>query len=94
MVVGTHHHCPWENQSGIQVEKSMPRLIVEASFSNKTKMQLRNVLDLRRPLGGDAKLWIEITALLHGQRLEEVSRLMAGKLREGIPVWRSSEQSQ
>ena len=72
----------------------MPRLFVEASFSNKMKMHSRKVLDLRRPLGGDAKLWIEITTLLHGQRLEEVSRLTADKLLEGIPVWRSSEQSQ
>lgn len=72
----------------------MLQLLVEASFRNKTKTHPQNVLDLRRPPGGGAKLWIEITRLLDGQRLEEVNRFTAGKLLEGILVWRSEEQSQ
>jgi hypothetical protein len=72
----------------------MLQLLVEASFRNKTKRHPQNVLDLRTPAGGGAKLWIEITRLLHRQRLEEVSRFTAGKLLEGILVWRSAEQSQ
>jgi hypothetical protein len=65
---------------------------VEMSFSKKMKMHLRNAP--RRSQRGGAKLWIEVTRLLHGQRLEEVSRLTADKLREGILVWSSEEKSQ
>jgi len=57
-------------------------------------MDLPNRLDLTASLAESGKLCVEITILLHGQRLEEVSRLVRGKLQEGILVWRSAEQSQ
>ena len=57
-------------------------------------MPLRNVSEVRERAGGGVKLWIEITRLLHGRRLEEVSRFTADKLLEGVLVWRSEEQSQ
>jgi len=75
------------------------RRFVEMSFCNtafgkKTRMCLQNAMEVRRPAGGGAKLWIEITRLLQRRRLEEVSRFTADKLLEGILVWRSAEQSQ
>ena len=67
MVVGADQHCCEEDQTGVQGEKGITRLFVKVSFSNRTKMHLRNALKLRREAWEGAEVWIEITALLHGQ---------------------------
>ena len=61
----------------------MLQLLVEAPFRNKTKMHPQNVLDLRRPPGGGAKLWIEITRLLNGQRLDGGQSIYGGQTSGG-----------
>jgi hypothetical protein len=67
VVVSADHNYFWGNQVRIRTEKSMLRLCVEVSFSKKMQVDLRNALALRREHGEGAEVWIEITALLHGQ---------------------------
>jgi hypothetical protein len=43
------------------------RLFVKVSFSTKTKTALTDVWDMRQEACEGAEVWIEITALLHGQ---------------------------
>jgi hypothetical protein len=71
----------------------MLRADAVAPYHDRGKMDLPNRLDLTGSLVESAKLGIEITALLHGGWRRSVD-FVQGKLREGIPVWRSAEQSQ
>jgi|GEM_PF-7085886 len=52
VLVGANHHFTRRNQSCIQGEERMLRLCVEVLFGGKTKIYLRNVLDLSEPPGG------------------------------------------
>ena len=45
----------------------MLRLFVKMSFSTETKTALAEVWDMNQKAWEGAEVWIEITALLHGQ---------------------------